>query len=570
MRGLAALALALVLAAALPAAAALAQGRDSVVVPARPVFPVMDPNTGRVLPLRVDAGRPLLLHFTVEPPLSQRSLPPLPPAALARVRQARADREAGLLDRARAGLVDLDREIPHHPLILTELARVELARGEWAAIEHLAKPERAQQRDSLLMASELMKALEGQGRPREAAEVLIEAWATGPAQEWAGDSLSHLASADSRGVREVLRAAVHRMPWRTDMTLAACTLEWRDGDPREAQRMLAQADGPALRPPLRSRFADALLESASHRDSSGAADALLELAADTRLDPGFRWPAARRAWDLTTALGTEDEAAPRLTRALADLPASQWDGAFLIDVARALRRAGLTTESRALLATGEHNLSRRDLELERALADLRDGPPERALPRLYAVSTSSPEGAFRYAEALFFAGLSDSALACYKRVAADPASPFTGPSFERIYLIEDAEPRGALPACGRVAWEQWRGEPKHALALAESLVAGLPRGALWAQAALQLSSMRDAAGDPRGALEPLLVLADSLPDDRLAPLARQRAGDLYLTRLKDPARAQAQYEECLVRYPRAWNAAEVRRKLDQLRRERRL
>jgi len=99
VRGLAALALALVLAAALPAAAALAQGRDSVVVPARPVFPVMDPNTGRVLPLRVDAGRPLLLHFTVEPPLSQRSLPPLPPAALARVRQARADREAGLLDR---------------------------------------------------------------------------------------------------------------------------------------------------------------------------------------------------------------------------------------------------------------------------------------------------------------------------------------------------------------------------------------------------------------------------------------------------------------------------------------
>ena len=143
---------------------------------------------------------------------------------------------SGLLDRARTTLTDLDREVPHHPLILPELARVDLARGDWAAIERLAKPERAQQRDSLLMATELMKALERQGRPREAADVLIEAWATGPAEEWAGDSLVHLAEADPRGVREALRNAVRRLPWRSDMTLTACTLEWRGGDPREPLR----------------------------------------------------------------------------------------------------------------------------------------------------------------------------------------------------------------------------------------------------------------------------------------------------------------------------------------------
>jgi hypothetical protein len=40
--------------------------------------------------------------------------------------------------------------------------------------------------------------------------------------------------------------------------------------------------------------------------------------------------------------------------------------------------------------------------------------------------------------------------------------------------------------------------------------------------------------------------------------------------LKDPKSAVAQYEECLARYPRAWNAAEVRRKLETLRRDRRL
>ncbi|HVP70051.1 MAG TPA: hypothetical protein VMS45_01930, partial [Gemmatimonadaceae bacterium] len=55
--------------------------------------------------------------------------------------------------------------------------------------------------------------------------------------------------------------------------------------------------------------------------------------------------------------------------------------------------------------------------------------------------------------------------------------------------------------------------------------------------------------------------------DRLAPLARQRAGDLYRDRLHDQAGAIAQYEACLTRYPRAWNAPEVRRSLERLRRE---
>jgi tetratricopeptide (TPR) repeat protein len=284
----------------------------------------------------------------------------------------------------------------------------------------------------------------------------------------------------------------------------------------------------------------------------------------------FRLPAARRAWELEKALGAEAEAAPRMMRALADVPAGQWDASLLMDVARALRRAGLTGEARALLAAGERSLSKRDLELEQALADLRDGPPEHALPRLLATATSSSEGAYRYAEALFFAGLGDSALVWYKKVAADPASEFTGPSFERIYLIEDADPREALPAFGRVAWEEWRGERKRATALTESLVVTLPRGPLWAQAAIMLATQRAAAGDARAALEPLLALADSLPGDRLAPLARQRAGDLYLDQLKDAPRALAQYEECLTRYPRAWNAAAVRRKLELLRRDGRL
>ena len=69
-------------------------------------------------------------------------------------------------------------------------------------------------------------------------------------------------------------------------------------------------------------------------------------------------------------------------------------------------------------------------------------------------------------------------------------------------------------------------------------------------------------------MAPLLALANDHPGDRLAPLARQRAGDLYFLRLKDGTAAIAQYEECVTRYPRSWNAAEVRRKLELLRKRR--
>jgi TolA-binding protein len=86
---------------------------------------------------------------------------------------------------------------------------------------------------------------------------------------------------------------------------------------------------------------------------------------------------------------------------------------------------------------------------------------------------------------------------------------------------------------------------------------------------MQAYELRAEARDWAGALVPLAAIADSLPDDRLAPLARQRAGEAYLE-LGDARHALAQFEDCLVRYPKAWNAAEVRRHVERLRKERRL
>ena len=122
---------------------------------------------------------------------------------------------------------------------------------------------------------------------------------------------------------------------------------------------------------------------------------------------------------------------------------------------------------------------------------------------------------------------------------------------------------------GRIAYEEWRERPPARPGADRLAGAGACRAARSGPRPRCCSpSQREAAGDARGALGPLLAVADSLPDDRLAPLARQRAGDLYRSRLEDEDAALAQYEECLARYPRAWNAPEVRRVVERLRRDR--
>lgn len=518
--------------------------------------------------IRADAlGGGLLLAGTPAP-ISQHEAPPLSPAQQARWQRALALRGQDRLDAAKQEFQAMLAESPHHPYLLTELARTEVVQQDWAGVERLARTERAAQKDSLLMAPELALACERLGRVRDAAQVATEAWACSRQSEWAGETLLRLAPADPRAIREALQRAAERLPQRGDMAMALARLAWMSGDTRGALQALARADA-GRRPSLRPGFAEALIASGGSRDSTGAVDVLLDFAADAQAPEGERMNATRRAWEIAAARGAEADAAPRVSKALKDVAVDLWDPGFLLEVARGLRMGGHTTEARALLGSGARGVDARAATLERALADLRDGPPERALPALHDAAAGSSEAAFRYAEALFFAGQADSAQSWYTRVSEDPSGANAGAALERLYLIEDAQPHDALAMFGRIAYDQWRGDAKRATVLADSLYRTLARGPLWAEAAIQLAALRSDGGDPRGALPPLLAVADSLPADRLAPLARQRAGDLYLDRLKDDRAALHQYEECLARYPRAWNAAEVRRRLELLRRDRR-
>lgn len=523
-------------------------------------------------PRAVDAVPPPLDPIGLRPVLSTRPLPPLDAAQIEIYQRARSFIDTGLDDRARAAFGELLDRLPHHPLVLTEVADLMVEHEQWREVEALAKRERLAARDSVLLGRELVLALEWQRRPREAAQVAMEVWLATPLEgPWAGATLERLAAAEPRTVRDLVRRAVERRPPPSlDLFRFGAWLEHRLGATDAAIAILAELD--RNHPGLSQRwtFADELLRQGTSSDTTGAIATLVSLGAEDRQEARMRKAAIRRAWQLHARRGTEADGAMAITKALRDLPGDQWDNDVLLGVMRGLREGGHADEARALMSRlGPGHADLPELQLERALNDLREGPPQRVIAVLEGLAPRSPEAAFRSAEAYFFAGRTDSALARYQALAIDPRGPFTGAALERIYLIEDARPADALPVFGRLYYEQWRGEPRRALAVADSLYDTLPHGPLWGIAAIELAALRDRAEDPRGALEPLLAFATERADDRLAPVARQRAGDLYRLRLKDDAKAVEQYEECLARYPRAWNAPEVRRQLEALRRDRR-
>ena len=529
------------------ASAAFAQGDQ-----ARPQFP---PDLVQPLP-------PGAYH-------SQRTIAPLPTPVALRLQRGIDLRVSGLPDRARDTLLAVLRVMPHHPVIVTELGRAELARGDWSAVERLATSERNAARDSSLLGPELATAYERLGKPRDALKVAIEAWTVSPVDgPWASGVVFRLAPTDARGALAALEAAATPRPWRTDLTMGYARLLAVSGKAIEAARVLAEAERRSGRTGLRMLFAEESLRSGRPADTTAALHVLLDVTAETARRPEERVAAARRAWTAVEASGREAEWTPRLALAVRDVPADRFGTDLLLALVRSLQRTGHPAEARLLLAANPSLEPRMpELALERAMALAREGPPARALPLLDSLAKAWPPARFMLAEAQFFSGELDSAHANYDRVAAVPADEHAADALDRMYLLEESPESPLRPVFGLIAYERWRGANARAMALADSVwKLAAPRGEYAARAGLTLASLRIEGGDARAALAPLLVICDSLADDRLAPLARQRAGEAY-SALGDPKNALAQYEECLARYPRAWNSAEVRRRVQRLRRE---
>ncbi len=497
---------------------------------------------------------------------------PLDPARAMRLQRAVDLRVGGMPDRARDSLVALDREVPHHPRIVVELALAEAAGGRDAAAASRLRAERAARRDSLLGARELAMALERTGHARDAANVALEAWIVSPPEApWAGALLIRLVSLDARGITDAMRRACASRPQRGDLARGLAYLLARQDRPVEAAEALVPLDRAMRRVSMRRLFADEALGTGVRADSLAAREALFGVAADTMFDDALRLDAVRREREVGAALGVEREDGVRIAAALADVPAQQWGAELLLDVAETLRDAGRGADASALLARGAVALRGNPrLALERALDTARASDPSRAVPALDSLARAWAPARFALAEAQFWSGRLDSALANYLRAAEQTDSPDALAAIDRAYLLEESPGSPVLPALGTIAWARWRGDRVRERALADSLWRSLaPSAPLYAHVAMAAHDAYADAGDWSAALVPVGVIADSLPGDRLAPLARQRAGEAWL-RLHDERRALAQFEDCLARYPKAWNSAEIRRHVERLRKDRRL
>jgi tetratricopeptide (TPR) repeat protein len=221
------------------------------------------------------------------------------------------------------------------------------------------------------------------------------------------------------------------------------------------------------------------------------------------------------------------------------------------------------------------------VEYEQGLASLRSGDLDGAKQHLGAArelaSNQEIRGRARYAlaEASFYAGDFPAAHELYDTYAGEYSrDALANDALERVYLLEAGSPLGGgvqdqpgllslaagLYAENRERWDNAAADAVDAVAEA----GGEEAEAVRAHALLLLSRAEEKRGFPEEALAAALLVADSLTENRLAPAARRRAGDLLLAG-GDVDAALAQYEELLATYPRSWLAPEVRRQVTRLR-----
>jgi tetratricopeptide (TPR) repeat protein len=221
------------------------------------------------------------------------------------------------------------------------------------------------------------------------------------------------------------------------------------------------------------------------------------------------------------------------------------------------------------------------VDYEQGLASLRSGNLVAAKQHLESAQQLAAdrgvrgESRFALAEASFFSGDFAAAHELYDSYANEYSlDAHANDALERVYLLEAGSPLGggvqdqpgllALAAgfyCEqRQLWDDAAANARDAVAEA----GGDGGEAVKAHALLLLSRAEAERGLPEEALAVALLVADSLSENRLAPAARRRAGDLLLE-AGDVEAALVQYEELLASYPRSWLAPEVRRLVTRLR-----
>ncbi len=178
------------------------------------------------------------------------------------------------------------------------------------------------------------------------------------------------------------------------------------------------------------------------------------------------------------------------------------------------------------------------------------------------------KAAFEMAEVQFFRGDFDSAMVLYQDMAqTHPRSLLADDAAGRYIMLNKYQALGggaAVQALGRMDWARAAGDTAVVDSVADLLIATYPGGELAAEALL---AKADVAATPEAALGYLDRLVDEYKDDRRAPVALMRGGNLLLERLDRSGEALVRFESILTDYPESLEAPEARRLVEKLRRE---
>jgi tetratricopeptide (TPR) repeat protein len=178
------------------------------------------------------------------------------------------------------------------------------------------------------------------------------------------------------------------------------------------------------------------------------------------------------------------------------------------------------------------------------------------------------KAAFEQAEVQFYRGDFDSAMVLYQDMAqAHPRSLLADDAAGRYIMLNKYQALGggaAVQALGKMDWARAAGDTAVVDSVADLLIGTYSGGELAAEACL---AKAEVAPTPEAALGYLDKLVDEHKDDRRAPVALMRAGDLLRNKLNRPGEALVRYESILTDYPESLEAPEARRLVEKLRRD---
>jgi tetratricopeptide (TPR) repeat protein len=182
-----------------------------------------------------------------------------------------------------------------------------------------------------------------------------------------------------------------------------------------------------------------------------------------------------------------------------------------------------------------------------------------------------PEAHYMAAEVSFFMGETDSALSLYSTLAADhPDWELANDAIDRMFLLQEQAGQTdnrplALYATGELL--ATIDKPDSALGYINLLVESFPESPLVDDALLRSVDLYLNLGEVDLALSACSTVAESFAEERLAPLAREKLGDIWWEQRGDGAKALEEYLKGLDEFPDSLVAARVRDKVARLRRE---